>query len=133
MVPKIYYTKEILQLIDDAIADGVTNYYDVEEYDKEKLAVYCMNALKEDAYVFITNNEKMEKLVCQLKTLLLKGGMDEAVDLATTLCEGAVEKLDQIMPDLFQERFNDNEVARNADAGIRSSIDEQTGEMRWVK
>lgn len=133
MILEIYFTKEIKQAINDLIDEGYRSYNAIPEPDKEKLAVYCMNALKDDAYVFVTNTKRIDKLACQLKSFLLNGSIDDAIDMATTLCEAAVEKSEEVLPDIFDEIYSERIREQKIDAGYRQCTDQQTGEKMWVK
>ena len=69
-VPACYYTRKILNLVDDMIGDGHMSYDELEDMDKDRLTVACMDVHGEDAYFFITDADDINSVVVDLKKFL---------------------------------------------------------------
>ena len=133
MIPKFYYTKEILQFIDEAISDGVKSYDLMPEADREKLTSLCIFAAGEQAHTFITENPNLDKAICKLRNFLVSGKSENAIDLMTLLADGAVKGEEKTLTELFDERYSYYLAERKMEAGFRSTKDLQTGDQIWIK
>lgn len=133
METRVYQTKEILDVMDEAIEKGAKSYLAVADYDKETLVAHCMTALERDADIFIYNNPNLEKAIRKLQSFLLSGKPEYAIDLMTILADGAVNMQEEILSKIFDERLNEYEAECKREAGFHSHTCPQTGETLWSR
>ena len=133
-IPKYLTEKDFILLIDKLILDdGYTTYAKVDDLSKETLTVMAISALKGDAYNAIIDVPDFEGTLSDLTTYIMNGGIDEAVNLAETLKNNAIQHFDEHFDELFQERFDELECERKREAGLKPVIDHVNGEVRWSR
>lgn len=109
-VPECYYTRRILNLIDDLIGDGHISYSELEEMDKDRLTVACMDALGEDADIVITESSNLNSLIGDLKKFIMTADMDYGYRLLEKLHANTIDQVSDHMDALFHERQDGQEA-----------------------
>jgi hypothetical protein len=132
-IPKCYYTKPLLKLIDDYISDGYKYYSDLDDLNKELVAAECMDALGDDAHECIVESENFCKTINYFKKFLRTAKEEHSYDLVQVMASNAIEYFSGVMDELFSERREDRFVISMVERGLTSHVDRINGEISWRK
>lgn len=132
MVPKYLQDKEFLRLVDDLILEEDKKCYsDVDELDKEKMAMMAMSLLRSDAYVVITDSDHYEKMMTLFFGYIKESSIDNAIELASQLKTNAIDYFHDTFCELFTDRRDEIMYDLNVEAGLKPRVCQQTGETLW--
>lgn len=131
ILPKFYYDKSIIQVIDNLILDGYKSYNSIDEHDKEIIAAKCINLLGDDAYTCLIDSPNLSKMLNLFKNYLLSSNQDSSYDLLEVMRKNATEYFADDLTDLFSERYDGIQSDINWEKGLRPSKDAINGEITW--
>ena len=132
LIPKIYYSKEILKLIQYYINEGYDSYSALCEIDRQEISAACIHVLGDDAYTALIDHEDFDIVLHHFKQFMKTGKQEYAVDMAVTMSKNAIEYFEEDMNNLFAEKINEYEWDTNFEAGLKPMKDQMTGETIWL-
>lgn len=133
-LPTFIYNKDVIEMIDKLIMDdGYADYDSVDIIDKERLVVKLIGLLGTDAYTAITEADNFADTLCNLMQYMTTCSIEKSYDLAETMRKNAVQYFDNMLTELFHERYELIAVDRMKENGLQPIIDSVTGETRWVR
>lgn len=132
IIPRVYYHKDIIALINSYIDDGFTSYHSLPEIDQERISAECIKILGTDAYDCIIQSDDFDITLHHLKQYLLTGQREYALDLAETMSKNAVQYFTNIMDSLFSDMSSKKQYENNIACGLKISSNNLNGEIQWV-
>ncbi len=105
-VPKVYYHKDIVSIVDECIDLKFLTYDECPEFYKERLTALCIQVLEEDGYMFITEAENLMATLKSLTFYIRNSSDINANHVAENLKIGALNHAEKSMSLLFEERVD---------------------------
>ena len=132
-IPRCYYNKALIKIIDGYIEDGFNSYSDLSESDKEIVTAQCIDILGDDAYSCIIDSENFHKTLSHFTKILRTADKDYSYELVDTMRKNATAYFIDDMDELFDERCRDRYLEKMYDYGMKSYVDPINGETIWRK
>jgi len=106
--PSCYYHSTIINFIKEKInRENITSFADLDDHDKDRLTVLCMDQLGSDAAECMLLEYDPENIMIHLKEYLNKGKCN-TYDLMEIMRNSAIKSVEHYMDMLFVD------LARNA-------------------
>lgn len=95
--------KNITALISNFIAEGITSFSGLDDMDKEELLVMAMSGLRDEAITAITHADDVDSTLKYLMRFIHRGGIDNALTLAETMRDNAMQYFSEQFETIFNE------------------------------
>lgn len=123
-------TDTISNLIMD---DGYTSFERLPDSDKDELLGLQIASMGKHGYEVITEADDASEILKDFICYLLNGTPDTAVRLAETMRSNALEYLRKPISTLFDDCYSDLRYDNNINAGLHPIVDQNNGELRWIR
>jgi hypothetical protein len=133
LIPRCYYDKTLLKLIDNFIRDGHNLYSNLDEIDQELITAQCIDILGNDAADCIVECANITWTLNHFTKFLRTSKSEHSYDLAQTMSKNAREYFARDMDELFKERLDEYHEDNMIDAGFKKNKDPINGEITWRK
>lgn len=133
LIPRCFYNKELLSLINFYIDLNNKSYSSLNDSDKEIITAKCIEILGEDAYQCIIDSPNLANTLSNLSKFLKSGSSENAYDLVRTMAENATTYFEDTMNDLFDETIKQQHEFSMIEKGFSHYVDKVNGEISWRK